>query len=272
MSRRRWPGVAAALLAAGVARADPFADAVVGHHAGTLGGGGEAGLPAIVLGPPRGSGAFEGSTDVFSLGLDGWIVLEFADNVVVDGPGPDLTVFENAFLPRGLVTQNPFAEPGLVSVSADGVNFVAFPCASDAPPFYAGCAGVYPVFANADDPGAPSPLVPTTAPIATLVGVDPDLLVPPPGSGGDSFDLAVVGLHAVRYVRIDARGLQFGLGGLAGFDLDALAALHSVDTAGLPDTDGDGFPDAADDCPTRFDPGQQDADGDGIGDACEGCA
>jgi hypothetical protein len=217
MSRWSRPAAAALLLAATAAGADPFADAVVEQRAGTLGGGGAAGLPAIVLGPPRGGGAFEGSTDVFSLGLDGWIVLEFADDVVVDGPGPDLTVFENAFLPRGLVTQNPFAEPGRVSVSADGVHFVAFPCASAAPPFYPGCAGVYPVFANADDPGAPSPLVPTTAPIATLVGVDPDLLAPPAGSGGDSFDLAEVGLHAIRFVRIDAQGIQPGLGGLAGF-------------------------------------------------------
>src|SRR5439155_1341833 len=81
---------------------------------------------------------------------------ELTDNVVVDGPGPDFTVFENPFLVRGTTTQPPYAEPGTVSVSADGVHWATFPCALDQPPYYPGCAGVYPVFANADDPSAPS--------------------------------------------------------------------------------------------------------------------
>src|SRR5439155_282011 len=119
----------------------------------------------------RGAGAFQGSMDTFSLGLGGSIVLEFTDNVVVDGPGPDFTVFENPFLVRGTTTGVPYAEPGTVSVSADGVHWATFPCALDQPPYYPGCAGVYPVFANVDDPGAPSPLVPTTTPIEDLVGV-----------------------------------------------------------------------------------------------------
>ena len=253
---------------AGRAAADPFADAVVAYQIGTGGG---AGQPALVLGPPRGGGAFQGSTDTLSLGLGGWIVLAFTDNVIVDGPGPDFTVFENAFLTRGLVTGGPFAEPGTVSVSADGVHFVAFPCQADAAPYYPGCAGVYPVFANAGDANAPSPLVPTTTPIADLVGVPVDGFTPPPGSGGDSFDLAAVGLTAARFVRIDASGLRAGLAGLAGFDLDAVAAVHSLETAGLPDTDGDGFPDVVDDCPTVANPDQQDSDHDGVGDACDDC-
>jgi len=258
------------LLFATRADADPFLDAVVRYTIGTGGGAGEDKLPGVVLGAPRGGGAFQGSSDTFSLGLGGSIVVEFTDNVVVDGPGVDFTVFENAFLVRGLTIQPPYAEPGTVSVSADGVHWATFPCALDQPPYYPGCAGVYPVFANANDPAAPSPLVPTTTPIGDLVGVPVDSFTPPPGSGGDSFDLAAVGVHAIRFVRVDGGPLQPGLEGLAGFDLDAIAGVHSIDTAGLPDTDGDGIPDIADDCPTVPDPAQVDSDHDGVGDACQG--
>src|SRR6185503_9911236 len=59
------------------------------------------------------------------------------------------------------------------------------------------------------------------------------------------------------------------LGGLSGFDLDAVAAVHSADLAGAPDTDGDGFPDGADSCPSRANPDQRDTDGDGVGDRCD---
>ncbi len=38
-----------------------------------------------------------------------------------------------------------------------------------------------------------------------------------------------------------------------------------------PDTDGDGIPDAADNCPFVYNPTQIDTDGDGIGDACDNC-
>jgi hypothetical protein len=260
------------LALAAPAGAEPFADAVVSHTIGTGGGAIPMGsaLPGVVLGPPRGGGAFLGTTDTLSLGLGGSIVLAFTDNVVIDGPGSDLTVFENPFLIRGVTTQPPYAEPGTVSVSADGVHWVSFPCAVDAPPYYPGCAGVYPVFANADDPAAPSPLVPSATPIADLVGVPVDTFTPPPGSGGDSFDLALVGLHAARFLRIDASQIDPRLAGLSGFDLDAVAAVNSLDTAGLPDADADGIPDAADDCPAVPDPAQRDTDHDGVGDACQG--
>jgi hypothetical protein len=241
--------------------ADPFADAVRGVVLGPLGGGGSE---AAVLGPPVGGGAFQGSDDTLSLGLGGRIVLEFTDNVVIDGPGPDLTVFENAFLVRGLTTLPPFAEPGVVSVSADGITYRAFPCALDATPYHSGCAGVYPVFAS----DAAAALVPSDAPIEALVGLPVDAFTAPSGSGGDSFDLADVGLAAVRFVRVQGGGRRPGLEGLGGFDLDAVAGVHSIETAGRPDRDADGIPDLADACPDVFDPAQSDGDGDGIGDAC----
>jgi N-acetylneuraminic acid mutarotase len=41
---------------------------------------------------------------------------------------------------------------------------------------------------------------------------------------------------------------------------------------GLPPVDdGDGIPDAADNCPQAFNPGQEDQEGDGVGDACDNC-
>jgi hypothetical protein len=267
----RIVGLIALLAVPWTASSEPFVDAVRSYVSGAGGGSGRSGLPGIVLGPPRGGGPFQGGTDVLSLGIAGQILLAFTDNVVVNRPGVDFTVFENAFLVRGATTLPPFGEPATVSVSADGVTWKTFPCQATTGDYYVGCAGVYPVFANADDPSAPSPLVPSTAPIESLVGRDPDTFVPPAGSGGDSFDLAAVGLHAIRFVRIRASGLRPGLGGLSGFDLDAVAAVHSVDTAGLPDPDGDGIPTGADSCPTIANPGQQDGDRDGIGDACEGC-
>ncbi len=38
-----------------------------------------------------------------------------------------------------------------------------------------------------------------------------------------------------------------------------------------PDSDGDGIPDAVDNCPLAFNPTQADTDGDGIADACDNC-
>src|SRR5690606_15481854 len=42
------------------------------------------------------------------------------------------------------------------------------------------------------------------------------------------------------------------------------------DASDPPDTDGDGIPDAADNCPSVSNPDQLDSDDDGTGDACEG--
>jgi hypothetical protein len=211
------------LAQAASARADPCADAVTGFSAGTNGGFQSDLLPNIVLGVPFGGGLTTGSTDVVSLGDGGSITLSFEDNVIVDQPGPDFTVFENAFQVPNV---GIFIETGIVSVSDDGVNFFTFP---HNPMTFAGFAGVTPVLSNPDN------------------GIDPRN---PAVSGGDSFDLATVGLSQARFVRITDPGSSVSDPGNAfptpgvgksGFDLDAIVAVHSTDTcAQCCDADGNG--------------------------------
>lgn len=223
---------------------DPHADAVDSFQVGTSGG---FGSQAAVLGAPVGSGLFQGGLDVLSLGLGGVVVVEFADNVIVDGDGDDFTVFENSFLEvtLALLTGDPFSEPGRVSVSQDGTNWFTFPCtlSQGNGPFYPGCAGVYPVLADDGDPNAPHASIPTTTPIGDLIGQDALSIDPPPGAGGDSFDLADSGLAWVRFVEIEAAGFIDGPAGAnnAAFDLDAVSAIHSVPAT---DDNNNGVPDA----------------------------
>jgi len=134
--------------------------------------------------------------DVVSLGNGGQIVVGFGAGRIVDGPGADLVVFENAFESG----PNVFAELASVEVSADGEQWVGYLCdATEAP--YDSCAGISPVYLDGDD----GPFDVATA-------------------GGDAFDLADVGLAEARYVRITDRG---DLGGLAGvFDLDAVGIVN----------------------------------------------
>lgn len=98
--------------------ADPFLDVVkaieVGEHAGL----GADRMPRVVLGPPRGRGLLEGSKHVYSLGHGGSITVAFNDNIVIDGPGDDLAIYENAFH-AGLETGPLFTEFAIVEVSAD---------------------------------------------------------------------------------------------------------------------------------------------------------
>ena len=137
-----------------------------------------------------------------------------------------------------------YIETAVVSVSADGVNFVTFPFGFDlalaeatkignryffTPDLFLGLAGVRPTFASFENAINP---------------VDPSV------SGGDFFDLADVGLSEARFVKIvdtgrprtptetlDSNGNPIddtGNGGYDplsrkfGFDLDAIAAINSA--------------------------------------------
>ncbi len=187
---------------------DPFADRVVSYEVGERGGFHEESLPEIVLGPPHGAGNGPGGLDVFSLGEEGEIILEFIDYLPCDGPGPDLIVFEN--------TWGNFFEPAIVSVSDDGETWHPFPCEEIAPSF-TGCAGLTPVYADPDE-NEIDPTEPATA-------------------GGDSFDLATVELSQARFIKItdinscdvyhDMAHCTDGFTpGILGFDLDAVSVVN----------------------------------------------
>ena len=211
--------------------------------------------PDSLLGPPSGMGPYGGSTKVCSLGYGGVAVLEFKNNVIVDGPGPDFIVFENAFFSGGCDIGDKFidsswTETAVIEVSKDGVNWFRIPNDYDPsnnvcdiapyknPSSFHGLAGVNPVYASVALDGS------------LKGGVDP---TDPVYAGGDSFDLADVGLDWCKFVKLidtgdwlDAPGTEIcddngdmiidagkmsALGavpGTAGFDCDSVAAIHSV--------------------------------------------
>jgi hypothetical protein len=264
-------------LAAGI---DCFADRVISFQSGfadpNLGFRfGE--LPGIVLGPPGDSFPVQGSVSTLSLGRGGSITLFLDDSVIVDGPGPDFIVFENAFF-KSFVPADPnapcnvFAEPAQVEVSLDGITWLVFPhdpnaliqvgqdqTDCSAIPGLGGLAGLTPTFTGnwtlPDDPEAWDP--------SGWGGVS--------GAGGDAFDLSVVGLAQARYIRITDMDLGTGFAGNAeGFDLDAVVSLNAIP---LPapggDSDGDGLTDVEEIHLHGSDPFDTDTDGDTVPDGVE---
>ena len=177
-----------------------YATEIISFEPGPGAGFGQDQLPDIVLGAPDGKGPEAGGLDVLSLGQGGTITLGFGDSIIVDEPGPDLLIFENAFWVGGDET-NVFAELGMVEVSEDGQTWFEFPCDIST---RQGCAGWHP----------PLPF-------------DPAIATPPSHElcGGDPFDLAELGLSSVRYIRITDVG-QNSTSPSAGFDLDAIAIIH----------------------------------------------
>lgn len=187
----------------GAASNGPFATSVVSFTPGKDAGYGQDRMPDIVLGGPHGMGTSQGSLDTLSLGVGGEIVLGFA-HAIVDGPGADFLVFENAFYVGG-DPKVVWKELGEVAVSDDGATWTVFPCDVSAWQTST-CAGYHPVMASVDN---------------ELDPLDPKI------AGGDPFDLAVVGVTRARFVRI--RDLATTPSGppAAGFDLDAIAVIHA---------------------------------------------
>lgn len=184
------------------------------------------GDPSRAIDGVRGGGADAQSLDVYSIPPREHLVLGWDGQRLVDAPGPDLAVFENAFdYGEGL----RFMDPTIVEVSADGEAWVAFPhdyvaddegVYSPRPEHWVGFAGVTPVHLHAD-----------------VNPVDPF----DPAAGGDRFDLADLPeeARAPRFVRLSAasRAINPDTGALFvrdpvsdGADIDGVIA-HTLEGA-----------------------------------------
>ncbi len=197
---------AATIDAAPAYPADRFITDVVSFTPGECAGFGAAKMPGVIEGPPVGAGDQMGSLDVVSFGKGGAMIVRF--DGIVDGPGPDFIVFENAFYAGGDPTKIA-ADLAQVGVSEDGETWHDFPCTPGSAPPFGTCAGWHPVYASPDNGISP---------------FDPD------HAGGDPYDLADLGLSTIRYVRIQDRATEGCPDGApsttAGFDLDAIAVIH----------------------------------------------
>jgi len=136
--------------------------------------------------------------EIVSLGRNGWVALSFAGNII-DEAGADFTVFENAFqFAAGI-----FDEWLIVSVSQDGNTWVTFPYDSLTG---AGMAGRTPTNGG-----------------GIVNYLDPNQ------SGGDSFDLAEVGLAWAKYVKV-TDATKFQTPDKVSAELDAIVAIHLQST------------------------------------------
>ena len=165
-------------------------------------------FPKNIFGLPdtNASDYFQASSEeqVCSLGLGGEIIVGFKNRIITEGDGFDFTIFENAFI--NPATQKVFAEPAVVAVSQDGINYIEFPYNFET---LAGCAGTIPTN------GKYNPFNPDE-------------------SGGNSFDLSEIGLKWASYIKItditekllENPSHQYYDPILSGFDLDAIVGLH----------------------------------------------
>lgn len=196
-----------------IAQTNKFIDTVYFFKAGTGQNIGQSPdfFPKNIYGPPSAkatSSIPESSPEeILSLGMGGEIIVGFRNGYLIDGDGVDFIVFENAFI--NPINKKIFAEPAVISVSEDGVNYLEFPFDSTN---LVGCAGVTPTN------GAANPF---------------DINQ----SGGDGFDLAQVGLKKAKYIKIkdisqmikDNPNHPFYDPTISGFDLDAVAGIYVLE-------------------------------------------
>ena len=199
---------------------DPFADSATVDFGKFVEPGGTYSKIKSLLGPPVGGGLLEGGTDICSLGYGGVATLSFDNNIIINGPGADFIVFENAFYVddcvwHGETQYASWCETAIVEVSQDGKQWYRFP--PDYNPSNTTCgiepwantssfknlAGVHPVIASVSHDG-------------TLKdGIDP---TDPSTAGGDAFDLSDIGLTWCRYVRLIDTGNSVDAPGTEQYD------------------------------------------------------
>ena len=152
--------------------------------------------------------------EIEAIGIGGEIIVGFKERVIKNGAGVDFVIFENAFV--NPVNNGIFAEPGIVSVSQDGIKYYEFPYN---PATLVGFAGITPTYGDKDP-------------------FNPDV------SGGDKFDLDVLGLDYIKYIKIKdttfiIKSLPPGSKYkspdflLTGFDLDAIVGLYLEDESSV---------------------------------------
>ncbi len=166
-------------------------------------------FPKNILGLPDTSAKWNiPSSDpekICSIGIDGEIILGFISNPIVNKDGPDFIVYENAFeMWNGKI----FVEPAEIYVSKDNIMYYKFPLDTFT---LVGCAGLTPTIGN-------------------------KILSDPLNSGGDKFDLSVVGIDTVLYVKIkdvsniilNNKNHPYYNALISGFDLDGVIGLNYV--------------------------------------------
>ncbi|MDZ4656384.1 MAG: PEP-CTERM sorting domain-containing protein [Bythopirellula sp.] len=213
------------LAMASLAQADPWADSVVSYNSGV---GPALGYtdPAVALGEPTHQSiafggypvtpfsAAGGVTEVVSLGEGGELTIRFNEPVTDDQNNPfgvDLLIFGNSFFNLGsfnndhtdLATGSTASEGGVVSLSADGINFFVvsgvdadgrFPTLgfSDIAIPFPATASIPTDFTQPVDPSFDVTGLNTAAIVAGYNG----------SGGGVGIDLATVGLTQITHVKI----------------------------------------------------------------------
>ena len=190
------------------------------------------------------------TSELVSIGAGGELVVAF-DHDVTDDPrnpfGVDLIVFGNAFFgdaaypmgtPSGL-----FAEGGQISVSHDGVSWVAVP-GTDADGFAPTCgwldASPYATVPGLEPTDFTRPIDPSIT-AASMIGLEWSAVrAMYDGSGGGAgIDLAPLGLSSIRFVRV-----RVPAGAMQSAEIDGFSDVAPVGIAG--DLDGNGSIDGAD--------------------------
>jgi hypothetical protein len=213
-----------------IAKADPWADAVISYDAGSNAAPGfttasaALGEPTRFTAPANPFGgvvtplnASFGAGETVSIGEGGSLVVRFDEPVTNDNRNPfgiDLLVFGNSFLVGDFFNQdfsfNPAgmasgvaSEGGVIEVSSDGLDWRVVPGAAD---------GLYPTNGYADivEPFTAMPgLVPAdfTRPVNPSLNIAgktfAEIVASYQGAGGGwGIDIGLTGLSSVQYVRI----------------------------------------------------------------------